>query len=90
MYLSSQSQDLGKSKARNAASSLRRALASLGLAAKPQSGSSGMKTAATTLYFFLFNVSFPLDYKLHEDKDILYLLHCLSPVLKASLEQPRH
>lgn len=69
---------------------LGRSLASLGLAAKPQSGNSGMKTAATTLYLFLFNVSFPLDYKLHEDKDIFYLLHCLSPVPKASLEQPRH
>ena len=57
---------------------LGRSLASLGLAAKPQNGSRGMKTTATTMYLFLFNVSFPLDYKLHEDKDLLYLLHCLS------------
>ena len=57
---------------------LGRSLASLGLAAKPQSGSGGMKATATTMSLFLFNMSFPLDYKPHEDKDLLYLLHCLS------------
>lgn len=55
---------------------LGRSLASLGLAATEWKWWD--ENHSNNNVFVLFNMSFPWSHKPHEDKDLLYLLHCLS------------